>query len=402
MTDADAFLQQTDPTANVRARLNGFIQILRGNGFDISASGIHLTHVVVCTPLIESHLTLRSALRAVLCNSKRDWDVFNSLFNRYWFGTIVEQEGSASSSKTATVDGSTAAGLAYFSESEALRAAAVTDSADLQEITAGGASDARVMSQRDFRFVFNPKDMRRIEFMVDTLARNVQKRSRRRSQASRKTGRLDSRRTARDSCKFGGWPLILHYRRKRKRPPRFMLLLDVSQSMEIYSYLFLRFARGLLQAFSDIDAYAFHTDLVPIGPELKDKNTARLEEKLKDLSSGWLGGTRIAESLEDFNSNHASSVNRNTIVLIFSDGYDSSEPDELVSQVLALKESCRKLVWVNPLLGRNVAADTTNKGTEPVLAIDQCMLAVEPHLDLYTSAHSLETLKNLAPALSLR
>ena len=167
--------------------------------------------------------------------------------------------------------------------------------------------------------------------------------------------------------------------------------------MEIYSYLFLRFARGLLQAFSDIDAFAFHTDLVPIGNELKDKNTRRLERKLKNLSSGWLGGTRIAESLEEFNTHYAGhTINRNTIVMIFSDGYDSSEPDQLIEQILKVKQHCRKLVWVNPLLGRSVPEEKT------VLAVDECLQAVQPYLDLYTSAHSLESLNNLAPAFSLR
>lgn len=392
---------QTNPTAIVRTRLAGFIDTLRRNGFQISTSDTHLAHQVCCTPFIETHLTFRAALSAVFCRSKRDRDVFKRLFNRFWFSSIIEQEQTGSTGQLTANSGSTAAGLAYFSETEALQAAAPADPNDLQEVTAGGASDARVMSQRDFRFVFNPKDMRVIEFMVDALARNVQRRARRRSKASLKSGTLDIRRTARASCQHGGWPFSLYYRQKRKTPPRFMLLLDVSQSMEIYSYLFLRFARGLLQAFSDIDAYAFHTDLIPIGNELKDKNTARLETKLKNLSSGWLGGTRIAESLEDFNKHHANTLNRNTIVLIFSDGYDSSEPQELVNQVLLIKDRARKLVWVNPLLGRN--ADSDFAGDKPSeLAVDQCMNAVLPHLDLYTSAHNLDTLKNLAPAFSLR
>ena len=55
----------------------------------------------------------------------------------------------------------------------------------------------------------------------------------------------------------------------------------------------------------------FHTDLIHIGNELRDKSTQRLESKLKNLSSGWLGGTRIAESLNNFNQNHASRVLHN-------------------------------------------------------------------------------------------
>ena len=385
------------PIDTVRSRLLGFIEILKVNGFEISTTESVLAHEITCTPIIQSHRILRISLRSVFCHSKRDWDLFPNLFNQYWFGSSVDDVDLPGESGTNTQEESgTAAGLGYFSETQALRAATTLDPTET-EISSGGASDARVLGQRDFRFVFNPREMRRIEVMVDALARQIQKRTRRRSVASRKSGVLDARRTARASYRHGGWPFTLHFKNKRKTPPRFVLLLDVSQSMEIYSYLFLRFARGLIQAFSDIDAYAFHTDLVPIGNELKDKNTRRLEGKLKNLSSGWLGGTRIAESLQDFNEQHASStVNRNTIVMIFSDGYDSSEPDQLTEQIIKVKKFCRKLVWVNPLLGRSVPQENT------VLAVDESLLAVQPYLDLYTSAHSLESLNNLAPAFSLR
>jgi len=385
------------PVDSVRSRLLGFIDSLKLNGFEISTSETLLAFEICCTPIIQSQRILRTSLRAIFCHSKRDWDLFLNLFNQYWFGASVDDTNITADTVTDVHgDSSTTAGLGYFSETQALRAATTLDPAEA-ETTSGGASDARVLGQRDFRFVFNPREMRRIEIMVDALAKQIQKRTRRRSAASRKPGPLDARRTARASYPHGGWPFALHYKNKRKSPPRFVLLLDVSQSMEIYSYLFLRFARGLIQAFSDIDAYAFHTDLVPIGNELKDKNTWRLEQKLKHLSSGWLGGTRIAESLEDFNSQHAgNTLNRNTIVMIFSDGYDSSEPDQLTEQVIKVKKLCRKLVWVNPLLGRFVPKEDT------VLAVDECLLAVQPYLDLYTSAHSLESLNNLAPAFSLR
>jgi len=237
--------------------------------------------------------------------------------------------------------------------------------------------------------------MRRIERIVDDISRRVQKRLRRRAKQDRIRGQLDLRRTARSSLRYSGWPFELHFRRKQKSPARFLLLLDVSQSMEIYSYLFLRFARGLLQVFKDTDAYAFHTDLIHIGNELRDKSTQRLENKLKNLSSGWLGGTRIAESLNNFNQNHARQVlHNNTIVIVFSDGYDSGDPDDLVNEVLQIKSKCRKVVWVNPLLGR---------GTNPEpLPVERALYAVMPHLDLYTSAHNLTSLKNLESAFRLR
>jgi len=378
-----------------KARLQSFIDTLRAQGIKVNIPEINTAHRLFCTPYVQSSASMHAALRAVFCKSRKDWNRFSIIFYRYWYQHETNDDDNTGPNQLSSQGGG-AAGFSYFSESEAQNTATYAESGQQLEISQGGASDAQVLSKRDFRFVFNPAEMRNIEQLIDILSRQIARRTRRRTKNNGTKGRLDPRQTARTNLRHGGWPFELRYRSRRKTPARFVILLDVSQSMEIYSYLFLRFARGLLQAFSDTDAFAFHTDLVPIGAELKDKSTRRLEEKLKELSSGWQGGTRIADSLSDFNFNHAGgTLNRKTIVFIFSDGYDSSEPAELVSQVLKIKDRCRRVVWVNPLLGRGT--DTTSS-----LAVDRCIEAVLPHLDLYTSAHSLGSLGELAPAFSLR
>ena len=81
-------------------------------------------------------------------------------------------------------------------------------------------------------------------------------------------------------------------------------------------------------------------------------------------------------------------------MIVFSDGYDSGDPDDLVNEITQIKSNCRKVVWVNPLLGR---------GTNPEpLPVEKSLYAVLPHLDLYTSAHNLTSLKNLEAAFRLR
>ena len=378
----------------VSNRLFDFVSFLRSNGFNLSANDIKAAHIVTTNGALASEHYLLNALRAIFCQSKSQWQEFPLLFRVFWRmpETVNDQTGSDSQNQARR--GSQATGLSYFSESQA-EEQALTGLQRTAELYSGGASDASTLSQRDFRFVFNPHDMRRIERIVDDLSRRMQKRLRRRARHDRNRGKLDIRKTARTSIRHNGWPFELHYRRKQRSPIRFLLLLDVSQSMEIYSYLFLRFARGLLQAFKDTDAYAFHTDLIHIGDELRDKNTHRLESRLKNLSNGWLGGTRIAESLKNFNQQYANrSVQKDTIIIIFSDGYDSGDPEDLVTEVLSLKSISRKMVWVNPLLGRGSNA-------EP-LPVEKSLFAVLPHLDLYTSAHSINSLKNIEPAFRYR
>lgn len=375
-------------------RLGGFTALLRAEGYAVNASNLSLAHQLMCTPAIENRQIFQSALRAVFCQSRKQWETFPELFDGYWQHTHIDSDTDLPTSEQSPRSTGLTSGLGYFSETQAQRAA-TTPSMEAQTDTAGGgASDSRVLAQRDFRFVFNARDMRQIERSVDEIARRARKRTRRRYCYARKGRQLDLRRTCRQSLRHDGWAFDLAYRKPRQSPARLLVLLDVSQSMEVYSYLFLRFARGLSQKFHHSDAFAFHTDLVPIGREMKEKNTGRLEQKLKQLSSGWLGGTKIAESLHEFNQRYArQSVTRQTIVLIFSDGYDSGAPEFLQEQVLQIKKHCRKLVWVNPLLGRDA-------GPPSDLPIERGMKLVVPHLDRYASAHSLQALSDLAPAFS--
>ena len=386
--------QNTDTDTFIANRLFGFVHLLRDNGYNLNSNDIVAAHQVVTQGALTSEVLLRDALRCIFCQSHAQWCEFPILFKIYWWTPAHDEEQHEQAENRNAQRSTETTGLSYFSESMA-QEQTLAGHTDTIDVHSGGASDARTLSQRDFRFVFNPHDMRRIERIVDDISRRVQKRLRRRATQDRVRGQLDLRRTARSSLRYSGWPFELQYRRKQKSPARFLLLLDVSQSMEIYSYLFLRFARGLLQVFADTDAYAFHTDLIHIGNELRDKSTQRLESKLKNLSSGWLGGTRIAESLNNFNQNHASRVlHNNTIVIVFSDGYDSGDPDDLVNEITQIKSNCRKVVWVNPLLGR---------GTNPEpLPVEKSLYAVLPHLDLYTSAHNLTSLKNLEAAFRLR
>ncbi len=381
----------------VKDNLSTFITELRAGGYAINASNIQTANEILCTQLIEDRQTLKFALRSVFSQTRPEWDGFDDLFEKHWLFYHGETDDQSPTSDNAGAQNrGLTSGLGYFSETQAQRAASTSDIDTEVETAGGGASDARVLAQRDFRFVFNPQDMQQIEASVDALAKKLQKRTRRRTRHSNKKGQLDLRRTTRHNLKYGGWSFDLRFRKAKQSPARFLLLLDVSQSMEVYSYLFLRFARGLAQAFHDTDAYAFHTDLIPIGAEMKEKNSARLEQKLKNLSSGWLGGTRIAKSLGDFNQHYAKQkVNRHTIVLIFSDGYDSTEPVHLLNEVMQLKQRCRKLVWINPLLGRGGDNDLS-------LPIEQGMKLVVPQLDLYASAHNLQSLSELAPAFSYR
>ena len=108
------------------------------------------------------------------------------------------------------------------------------------------------------------------------------------------------------------------------------------------------------------------------------------------MAQGWSGGTRIGESLATFNRSYAASVlNRRSVVIIVSDGYDTGPPEQLAAELAALRRRARRVVWLNPMLGW--------QGYEPVA---RGMAAALPHVDLFAPAHNLESLAALEPYLA--
>jgi len=247
-----------------------------------------------------------------------------------------------------------------------------------------GAS-ARDATRSDFRLAQLNQDTHRLEQWIDELAHRMRKRLLRRHHIRATGHRIHLRRTVRRSLRYGGLPLDLIFQERRRELPRLVLITDVSRSMNVYSYFFLRFARGILDAFKDTDAFVFHTRLIHVTDTLREPDSHRLKEKLAWIAAGWGGGTRIGESLQAFNREYARRlVDSRTFVFVVSDGYDTGEPELLGEQVRRLRQRARRVVWLNPLLGREDYAPTARG-----------MQAALPHLDLFASAHDLESLMKI-------
>ena len=209
----------------------------------------------------------------------------------------------------------------------------------------------------------------------------------RRYRSSRHGRRIDFRRTIRESVATGGTPFRIVRRRRRLKPLRLVVLLDVSGSMNPYSTFFVRFIRGIIGRFRDADAFVFHTRLVHIGEALRERDPARAADRLSLISVGWAGGTRIGDSLIEFERHHGVRLlNRRTVLIMVSDGYDTGAPAVLAAALAAMRRRVRRLIWLNPMLGWD--------GYAPVAA---GMAAALPHVDLFAPAHNLASLAALEP-----
>ena len=185
----------------------------------------------------------------------------------------------------------------------------------------------------------------------------------------------------------GGTPIDLVWRRRKVKPLRLVVLLDTSGSMNLYTAFFVRFLHGVVDSFREAEAFVFHTRLAQVSPSLRDRNVARAVDRLGLMAQGIGGGTRIGESLATFNRWHARRViNSRTAVMIVSDGYDTGDPELLGAQMRRLRRRCRRIVWLNPLIGwKSFSPDARG------------MQAALPHIDLFAPAHNLESLAALEP-----
>jgi uncharacterized protein with von Willebrand factor type A (vWA) domain len=361
------------------ARLTGFVSFLRANGLPLGLDDAALLveaagHVGLAQPL-----PLRWSAQALLCRRAADRLRFDELFDA-WFlppnrRRLVRSRGAGAGTlqRPAQAGNDTDA-------SEGLPTAAAGAAAE--DLPAGGtsqrgAASEESLAQADFRHLQQPDEVRALDELMRRVARRLHKLAERRQRAGA-GAHVDVRATLRRSVSHGGEPIDLAFREPRRRRPRLVLLLDVSRSMNLYSFFFIRLARALQRAHLDTQVFIWHTHLSAVSEALRDPDAWRAQEKLQLLSAGWAGGTRIGDCLAQFEREHRRLMHARTALIVVSDGYDTGDPAQLAAVAQRLRRRARRLVWLNPLAART-----------DYLPLARGMQAVMPAVDLLAPAHDL-------------
>jgi uncharacterized protein with von Willebrand factor type A (vWA) domain len=379
----------------MRRRLAGFVRTLRENGFKLGLAETGDALRILASPAVQRPASLQPALKALFCATRSDWERFDDIFAAYWrgrgmrgimtlTGTPTERRASVRRLTTAGAPGPLGA-PDHVERREGADSDAAAKSGRRE-----GASRAEILSAADLRHIVDPDDIARAHALAARLARTMRARLVRREQVRRRGRRLDLRRTIHRSISHGGTPVELAWRRRKIKPLRLVVLLDASGSMNFYTAFFVRFLHGVVDAFREAEAFVFHTRLAHVSPTLRDRDAARAVDRLSLMAQGIGGGTRIGESLATFNRWHAARViNSRTAVMIVSDGYDTGEPKRLAAEMRRLRRRCRRIIWLNPLLGWR---DYTPAA--------RGMQAALPYVDLFAPAHNLDSLAALEPYLA--
>jgi uncharacterized protein len=201
---------------------------------------------------------------------------------------------------------------------------------------------------------------------------------------------IDIRRTLRASMKAGGAVIDLKYLGPRVKEPPIVALLDISGSMSEYTRLFLHFLHAVTDARKRVTTFLFGTRLTNVTRAIRQRDPDEALAACAANVADWSGGTRIATSLHAFNKQWARRVlSQGAVVLLITDGLERDPDDRLGFEMDRLHRSCRRLIWLNPLL-RFHAFEARAKGVQAML----------PHVDELRPVHNLESMAELVRALS--
>jgi uncharacterized protein with von Willebrand factor type A (vWA) domain len=336
---------------------------------------------------------VKLASRAIHVRRREDIALHDEVFDAYWrhlgrrtpapASTELPTDHRAGSDSEEQAAGDQSAG-----SQPATSGAAASDRAEGAAVVRRTYSAAELLRHRDFDRM-TADELREAEKLIDSLAVNLAMRPTRRYELHAHGTRLAPRPMLRRSVATGGELVDWVWARRRVLPRPITLLIDVSGSMESYARLMLRFAHALRRVNPRTEVFVFGTRLTRVTRSLA---TRRVDDALARVSAevqDWSGGTRIGESIREYNRRWAGRVaSSDGIVVVLSDGWDRGEPALVDREMAKLRRNCRRLLWLNPLAG--------SPGFQPLAA---GMAAAERHVDLLLPAASLADLENFSRLL---
>lgn len=362
----------------LRDSVIAFSELARKNGLKVGVQETLDALVAAREGAIVGYEHFRFAVKSIFCCSEEDGEVFDDLYEWFW--------GSPKNAVKSQITVKNRSNLVKRSAASLVMLGQGKDQGEEKEESrnTSGANAVARLRKTDFS-TLSAIDSAWLEEIAMKLWKQMSLRLKRKLKSAPGKGKLDLRRVIRQSIAHGGDPIDLFAKRRKPRKQRLVVLLDVSGSMDKYSFFLLRFVCALKTHFERIEAFLFSTHLVRITPWLNAKN---LEVTFRDLSSqadNWSSGTRIGACFQEFNELFAKRIlNGHSTVIVLSDGLDTGDPQLLARELMRVKLRTRQLVWLNPLKGMG--------GYQP---IQKGMSAALPNVDIFQSAHNLDSILEL-------
>ena len=385
-----------DSPGQLADKVMHFARLLRGAGMPVATDRVQLALVALQLAGIESRQDFRAVLGACLLDRIAHRPLFDQAFALFWRAPDGADGGPPEPADAYADAGPPAApatpgqrrlGQALFPDRPA------APPAERRPADADWAwTDRERLQHTDFDSM-TVDEWRAAQRLLSQLRAVFEPLPTRRSRPAPRPGRADWRATLQSMARSGGELAAPRWRRPRSRPAPLVVLADISASMRRYSRMLLHFAHGMSQAGGQrgarVESFVFGTRLTRCTHLLAGRDPDIAVAQVMGAVQDWSGGTRITGCLHDFNQHWARRVlGSGATVLLISDGLEQGDTAALAFEMARLHRSCRRLVWLNPLLRFD--------GFEPRAAGIRAML---PHVDRFLPAHNLRSLQQLVDLL---
>ncbi len=370
-----------------------FARTLRKAGVPVGPASVVDAVAAVEVSGIENRQDLYWTLHAVFVRKREHRVLFDEAFRIYWqsrgliekmlaiLSPVAPPRGAPEKPKA----GQTRVSQAFKAASERVSEETVPQIEVDAKFTVSGKE---MLQTKDFAQM-NAEEIAQAKSALRSMAMPMDRIRLRRLQPAAR-GRVDPRRTLRASMRAGGDIIDLKFRKPAEKRPPLVALCDISGSMSRYTRLLLHFLHGITAERRDVHTFLFGTRLTNVTRQLRMKDPDEALEACSEGVEDWSGGTRIATALHDFNRHWSRRVlSGKPTVLLITDGLERDTDEDLEREMDRLHRSCRRLIWLNPLL-RFDGFEAKAKGIRAML----------PHVDEFRAAHSLDAVSDLVDALS--
>jgi uncharacterized protein with von Willebrand factor type A (vWA) domain len=324
--------------------------------------------------------------RSLLVTGREQLGVFDALFARFWrrHNPEARRRQTMPRAPRHRPQGQPFTIVTYM----AYKARLADEAVDVAD-KALAYSPGELLQRKEFS-AMTPEELERVRRLIQRMEWRLGRRVTRRRTPRRRGEALLMRKVVREAARHGGVPLRLPRQERKQKPRPLVIIADISGSMEKYSRLLLQLCYSVARRLSRVECFVFGTRLTRVTPQLRLRNIDRALEQAAREVVDWGGGTRIGESLRGFNRRWARRVlGRGAVALVVSDGWEHGDPGLLARETRALRRRCHRLIWLNPLAGR--------EGYQPRAA---GMAAAVRHIDDFLPVHNLQSLEDLATHLA--